>query len=391
MASVTLKPDKDKKLRNFYPWVYADEIASVEGVANPGDVVEVKDARGAIVGRAFFNAKSHIPVRMITLDGRQKIDREFVEERLVVAARRREGRLLNTNAFRLVHAEADGLPGLIIDRFADTLVMQVRNPGIEKLEPEIIRALKHVFSPAGIYERSDMQAREEEGMKARSGLAFGHVPDKIEIFEDDIHFQLDVHTGQKTGYYLDQRENRRLFRSMLAPGARVLDVYSYTGAFSLHAARAGAQALAIDKDGEALKLLEVNARLNGVSDRIGARWGDAIEVLGNLAREGRKFTDIVLDPPTLAKHKNDVPRVKQLYSQMVGEALRVLEPEGCLFISTCAYHISSEDLLESARRAANEAHRRCQVLAVTHQPLDHPWILQVPETLYLKTLVLRVE
>jgi 23S rRNA (cytosine1962-C5)-methyltransferase len=391
MARVIVKPDKDVKLHNFYPWVYADELKSVEAGIRPGEVVQVEDARGEPIGRAFFNPLSHIPVRMLTLDPQQRIDRAFIEERLMAAARRREGRVLNTNALRLVHAEADGLPGLIVDRFANTMVMQVRNPGMERLSGEIIRVLKQRFAPAGIYERSDAQARDEEGMERRAGLTYGQVPDKIEIHEDDIRYQLDVRLGQKTGFYLDQRDNRRLFRSMLAPGARVLDVYSYTGAFSLNSARAGAQALAVDKDGEALQLLEVNARLNGLAEGVGARFGDAQQVLVNLATEGRRFTHVVLDPPTLAKHKNDIPRVKQLFIQIIGQALSVLETGGILFVSSCAYHMSVDDLVESARRAANDAHRRCQVLALTYQPPDHPWILQVPETLYLKTLALHVD
>jgi 23S rRNA (cytosine1962-C5)-methyltransferase len=391
MAKVILKPDKDVKLRNFYPWVYADELKWVESGIRPGEVVHVEDARGKLVGSAFFNPSSHIPVRMLTLDPQEKIDRGFMEERLKRAAQRREGNIKNTNALRLVHAEADGLPGLVVDRFADTLVMQVRNPGMERLSGEIIRLLKQIFAPVGIYERSDVQAREEEGMERRTGLTYGQVPDKIEIYEDDIRYQLDVRAGQKTGFYLDQRDNRRAFRTLVAPGARVLDVYSYSGGFSLNAARAGAHALAVDKDGAALQLLEVNARLNEVAARVGARFGDAQEVLASLKREGRKFTHVVLDPPTLAKHKNDVPRVKQLLIQIIGQAFSVLEVGGLLFVSTCAYHISSEDLIECARRAGNEIHRLCQVLRLTYQPADHPWMLQVPETLYLKALLLRAD
>jgi 23S rRNA (cytosine1962-C5)-methyltransferase len=391
MARVILKPEKDRKLRSFYPWVYTDEIESVEGNAGPGEVVQVEDARGEFVGRAFFNARSHIPVRMLTLGPEIRIDQAFIEERLIASSRRREGRIANTNALRLVHAEADRLPGLVVDRFADVLVMQVRNPGIESHRHEIIRGLKHVFAPVGIYERSDVQAREEEGMEPRVGVVSGQVPDKIEIHEDDIRFEVSVQAGQKTGFYLDQRDNRRLLGSMIAPGARVLDVYSYTGAFSLHAARAGAQVLAVDKDSDALQRLEVNTRLNGLAGRIGARWGEALEVLGDLAEERRTFTHVVLDPPTLAKHKNDGPRVKQVFAQVTAGALNVLEPQGILFLSTCAYHLSADDLIESARRAANDLRRGCQVLTITYQPPDHPWILQIPETLYLKTLILRVD
>lgn len=391
MASVVLKPGKDRKIRGFYPWVYADEVEAVKGEPSPGDIVQVEDTRGQTIGRAFFNPHCHIPLRMITLDPDQAVDRSFLEGKLRDAARRRESRIQNTNAIRLVHAEADGLPGLIVDRFADTLVMQLRNPGIERLELEIIRSLKHLFSPSGIFERSDVQAREEEGMEPRSGPVFGRIPENIEIFEDDVHLQVDVQSGQKTGFYADQRDNRRLLRSMVGQGSRVLDVYSYTGAFSLHAARAGAQALAVDKDDNALRVLEANARLNGLSEKVGARWGDALKVLADLNAEGRTFTHVVLDPPTLAKHKDDVSRVKQMFAEITGLALQVLQPQGCLFLSTCAYHISTDDLIESARRAANQMGRPCQVLAVTFQPPDHPWILQIPETLYLKTLVLRLD
>jgi 23S rRNA (cytosine1962-C5)-methyltransferase len=391
MGRVVLKPGKEAKLRNFYPWVYADELKWVEPGIRPGEVVQVEDARGSAVGRAFFNSFSHIPARMLTLDPEESIDRGFLEGRLLSAGRRREGSIAKTNAMRLVHAEADGLPGLVVDRFGEVLVMQLRNPGMEKLSNEIIRLLRQLFTPQGIFERSDVQAREEEGMERRAGLTYGQVPDKIEIYEDDLRYELDVRMGQKTGFYLDQRDNRRAFRALVVPGARVLDVYSYSGAFSLNAARMGAQALAVDKDAGALQLLETNARLNGVGNRIGARFGDAQQVLDNLKREGRRFDFIVLDPPTLAKHKNDVPRVKQLLIQIIGQAFSVLDPGGILFASTCAYHISSDDLIECGRRAANESHRRCQVQALTYQPADHPWILQVPETLYLKTLVLRAD
>lgn len=202
-------------------------------------------------------------------------------------------------------------------------------------------------------------------------------------------FRVDVQAGQKTGFYLDQRDNRRALEQLVGPAARLLDVYGYTGGFSLHAARGGAQALAIDKDAAALTLLEENARMNGLEQRVGARWGDAVEVMEDLAREGRRFTHIVLDPPTLAKHKNDVPRVKELLVEIAARALAVLEPDGLLLLSTCAYHLSPGDLLESARRAANDAHRRAEILKITYQPADHPWILQVPETLYLKTIFLR--
>lgn len=391
MTAVLVKPDRVKKLRNQYPWLYADEIAEIQGDPQAGEIVEIRETRGDFIARAFFNPTSHIAARILTFDPTEKINRPFFEGRFAHALSRRANAVPNTNALRLVHGEADQLPGLVIDRFADTLVVQFRNAGVEQFRQEITQALKRVFGATGAYERSDTQARTEEGLESHIGLLFGEVPNEISIYEDDITFQVNPSAGQKTGFYLDQRDNRRLLRSLVGKGSRVLDVFSYTGGFSLHAAKAGANALAVDKDQIALQQLETNARANNVSDRIGARWGDAEKILEQLVSEERTFTHIVLDPPTLAKHKNDVHPAKQLFTRLATSALRLLEPDGVLFVSTCAYHISVTDLIEVSRIAASDVSRRAAVMTVTYQPPDHPWILQIPETLYLKTLVLRVD
>lgn len=391
MTSLVVKPDRVKKLRNRYPWLYADEIQEIRGQAEPGEIVELVETRGDFIARAFFSPGSHIAARVLTFDPTVKVNRAFFEQRLQTALARRANAVVNTNAMRLVHGEADELPGLVIDRFAGTLVAQFRNAGVEQFRKEIVQSMKKVFPAQGAYERSDTQARAEEGLEARVGLLYGEVHDQIEIFEDDVRLLVSPQAGQKTGYYLDQRDNRRLLRAMVGQGSRVLDVFSYTGGFSLHAARAGAQTLAVDKDQVALQQLERNAGINGVSDRVGARWGDAEKILEQLVRESRTFTHIVLDPPTLAKHKNDVPFAKGLFTRLTSSALQVLEPDGILFLSTCAYHISVNDLVEVSRIAANELARRVRVITVTYQPADHPWILQIPESLYLKTLILRAE
>lgn len=396
MTIVVVKPERVKKLQNQYPWLYADEIAEIRGDAHAGELVEIRDARGDFIARAFFSPTSHIAARIITYDASEKINRAFFERRFEQALARRVHAIVNTNALRLVHGEADQLPGLVVDRFADTLVVQFRNAGVENFRKEILQALKKIFPAQGAYERSDTQARREEGLELRVGVLYGDVPNEISIFEDDVEFFVNPQAGQKTGFYLDQRDNRRLLRTMVmgsgaAQPSRVLDVFSYTGAFSLHAAKAGAHALAVDKDQVALQQLEANARRNNLSERVGARWGDAEKVLAQLVQERRSFSHIVLDPPTLAKHKNEVPPAKQLFTRLTTDALRLLEPNGILFLSTCAYHISVNDLIEVSRIAAGDVSRRASVITVTYQPADHPWILQIPETLYLKTLVLRVE
>lgn len=391
MTTIVVKPDRVKKLRNRYPWLYADEIAETRGEGQAGEIVELQETRGEFIARAFFSPISHIAARVITYDASEKVNRAFFEKRLGEALARRVNAVVHTNALRLVHAEADQLPGLVVDRFADTLVVQFRNAGVENARKEVIRALKKVFPARGAYERSDSQARAEEGLAARVGLLYGEVHNEIVIHEDEVEFLVNPQAGQKTGFYLDQRDNRRLLRTMVNETSRVLDVFSYTGGFSLHAAKAGALALAADKDQDALQILEANARRNNLSARVGARWGDAEEILAQLALEGRTFTHIVLDPPTLAKHKNDLPFAKQLFTRLATGALQVLEPNGTLFLSTCAYHVSVNDLIEATRIAAGDVARRARVITVTYQPADHPWILQIPETLYLKTIVLRVE
>jgi 23S rRNA (cytosine1962-C5)-methyltransferase len=391
MTTVLVKAERVKKLRNQYPWVYADEIAEIRGEAQAGDVVELQDTRGEFIARAFFNPRSHIPARVLTYDATEKINRAFFETRLAQAAARRANVLGRTNALRVVHAEADQLPGLIVDQFDETLVAQFRNAGVETFRQEITQALKKVLRARGAYERSDTQARLEEGLPDRVGVLFGDVPDEIVIYEDDVEYGVKPQDGQKTGFYLDQRDNRRLWRAMIGQGSHALDVFSYTGGFSLHAAKAGARALAIDKDQDALQQLEANARRNGVTERVGARWGDAEKILEQLADEKRTFTHIILDPPTLAKHKNEVPPAKQLFTRLCKRALQLLDADGLLMLSTCAYHITVNDLIEVTRIAAGDLGRRARVITVTYQPADHPWILQIPETLYLKTLVLRVE
>lgn len=391
MSVVLVKPEAVKKLRNQYPWLYADEIAELRGDAQAGEVVELYDARGEFIARAFYNPTSHIRARVLTYDADEKIKRAFFETRLAQALARRASGLGHTNARRVVHAEADRLPGLIVDQFGDTLVVQFRNAGVELFRKEITQALKNVLGARGAFERSDTQARVEEGLSEQVGLLFGDVPDEIAIFEDDVEYVVNPRAGQKTGFYLDQRDNRRLWRGLMNQQSRALDVYSYTGGFALHAAKAGATALAIDKDSIALQQLEQNAQRNGVSARIGARWGDAEKILQQLVDEKRMFTHIVLDPPTLAKHKNDVPFAKQLFVRLSQSALQLLEPDGVLLLSTCAYHIGVNDLIEVTRIAAGNVGRRARVITVTYQPADHPWILQIPETLYLKTLVLRVD
>ncbi len=390
MQSVTLKPSIEQRVRNFYLLVRRDEIESVSGVPQAGEVVRVLDARGRFVAQGFYNARSHIPLRVLALDERA-LDANFFRGRIRAAIARRAGRVTNTNAWRVVNGESDELPGLIVDKFADVLVAQIRNAGMERQKSVLVGVLAEELRPRGIYERSDVDARSEEGLDPQVGVLWGDAPTALDVTEDDVCFVVNLAQGQKTGFYLDQRDNRRRLRSMVRDGDRVLDVYSYVGAFGLHAARAGATVLCVDKDANALALAEQAAKRNDLSSRVGVRWGDALDVLQSLCEEQRTFTHVVLDPPTLVKRKEDVARTKRLFVEMGAHAMRLLEANGILFWSSCAFYLSANDLLDVARKAANISQRRVEVLDVTYQPADHPWILQIAETLYLKTVIMRVE
>lgn len=384
--SVILKPNAGRKLRNFYPWAFHDDIADVQGDPEPGAIVLVRDSSGAMIGQAFYNPGASIPIRMLTRS-EERLDAGWFRRRLMdAAARRREVR--GTNAVRLVHGEADNLPGLIVDRYGEVLVVQIRNIGMERWRESIVEALRELFAPRGIYERSDVEAREDEGLEARTGLLWGEAPDPIEVLEDGLVFETSVVRGQKTGFYLDQRDNRRRLRGWVRPGDQVLDVYGYIGPFALHAAAAGATAVVIDKDPWALGQVERNAFRNGLADRVTVRLGDALEMMGALLAEGRRFDWVVLDPPAMVKRRVEWERgVRRRFVEMARLALGLLKDGGGLFFSSCAYWIRLEDLIEAVRLAASDVGCRLRVRDVTYQPLDHPWILQIPETLYLKTLI----
>jgi len=375
-----LKPGKEKKVRNHYPGVFTDELAEAPTTAGPA---ELYDSEGQYVATGYFDPKSRVALRVYRWE-RGNLDRALFRKRLEVAQSKRA----HLGPFhRLVHAEADGLPGLVVDRFGQTLVVQVRNRAMEALREAWLPALLEVTQPSGIYERSDVEARKLEGLPDKVGVVYGSVPEVLEVEEDGLVFPIPLALAQKTGYYLDQRDNRRLLESRIKAGERVLDVYSYVGSFALRAARAGAYALAVDKDLEALAVLDITARRHGLS--VDIRAGDALEVLKGLSQKAQPFHHVLLDPPTLVKKPDELPRVKRLLVELVGHALKLLAPRGYLWLSSCAYYLGVEELLEVTRRAAADQRRRLRVETVTYQPSDHPWSLHVPESLYLKTLVLQ--
>lgn len=383
---MTLNAAAVRRIAGRYPFGHAGDIASADSGIEPGQVVDVKEPGGKVLARGYFNPHGTTPLRLLTWE-RVEVDLKFYRARVRAARQNREGRIVGTNALRVIHAEADGLPGIVADQFGEVLAVQFRNAGVERHRDLIVRALREETGATAAFERSDTGERRKEGLDLVTGPLWGDLPERVDFFEDDLKLHFAPMDAQKTGFFLDQRDNRRLMRSLVRPGAGFLDVYSYTGGFSLHAAKAGAGSVAVDKDQVALAALEQAARHNGL--KVGVRWGDALEVLAALEKEKRSFQAAVLDPPTLAKRRDDIPKAKRIFTDGAAHTLRMLEPGGFLLISTCAHYIRVDDLLDAARVAAAEANCDAEVVQVTYQPADHPHLLSVPESLYLKSILLK--
>jgi 23S rRNA (cytosine1962-C5)-methyltransferase len=387
---ILLKKGKEKKVKNFYLWVFKDEIENIEQLKDkPAQIVDVKSSSGEFLGRAFLNPKSHIVARMLTLED-EKINSDFFKRRIKDAIERRKKLKIKSNAVRLIHAEADFLPGLIVDKFGNYLVLQTRIAGIENFKHEIVSILTDVVKTSGIYERSDMESRKEEGLEITSGELYGYVPRYVEIEENGLKFLVDLHYGQKTGFYLDQRDNRKKVQGLINKGDKVLDLFCYSGAFSIYCASAGATVIGVDSDRSATDLARENAKLNNVSDKVKFLTADAFETIEEMANSGEKFDLVIIDPPAMTKTKKGAESVKWAFYKLALNALKMLDPGAKLVISSCAYHISLELLQEAIRFSANDLGKRLRVIDITFQPEDHPWVLQMPETLYLKTIYLEV-
>lgn len=391
LATVVLRPRAAQRLRNFYLAVYRDEIADLFGSPAHGDLVLLQSPEGENLGIGFYSGTSRIAVRLVSRDPREKVDEAFFRRRLERAWRWRQRWVRGTNAFRVVHAEADGLPGLIVDWYNGHAVVQCRIAGMERRRELWLRALEATLAPQSVYERSDLPVRQEEGLEPFAGPLLGEPPEVILIEENGLLYGVDVRLGSKTGFFLDQRDARRLVRQEVVPGEEVLDLFSFTGGFALNAAAAGASAVAVEWNERACQLAQENARRNGLEARVQVRCLDAFAALAEYRQQGKVFDWVIADPPALAKEASEARHWQRFLVKVAAEGLRVLRPEGKLFLFSCAYHLGPETLLGGLRIAAGDLGRRLFVLAETRQALDHPWLLQIPETLYLKGVLVVAE
>ena len=385
---IILKRDREKPVQQRHPWIFSGAIDRVESEAPNGAIVQVVDPQGNFLATGYLNRRSQIVVRLLTWDVEEQVDAAFWRRRLeqAIAARRLPA---GTNACRLVYAESDGLPGLVVDRYGDWLVMQCLTMGMASRRDEIAGLLAELLAPAGIYARDDVDVRQQEGLALETGPLWGsEPPDLVEIEEHGHRFLVDVKRGQKTGFYLDQRENRRATAAYCS-GARVLNAFAYTGAFGVYAGRAGAASVVnVDTSAQALALARQNAELNGCEPQEMV-MGDVFQVLRRYRSEGRAFDLIVLDPPKFAASQAQLAGASRGYKDINMLALQLLRPGGFLATFSCSGRVTADLFQKIVFGASLDAGREAQIVEYLHQGPDHPVLLTFPESAYLKGFICR--
>jgi 23S rRNA (cytosine1962-C5)-methyltransferase len=392
---VVLKRNRAKPVLQRHPWIYSGAIERVEGDPVDGDVVDVRDAGNNWLARGYYNAQSQIVVRLLTWQQDEQIDADFWRRRLehAIAARQALADDPATDAYRLAHAESDYLPGLIVDCYGDWLVMQFLTLGVERRRDELVSLLVDLVDGVrGICERSDVDVREREGLEQRTGLLWGQEPpEEIEVVENGRRFLVDVRQGHKTGFYLDQRENRARLPAFCA-GAEVLDAFSYVGGFGVYAAAGGAKTVTlVDSSAPALELARRNLALNGFEGAtVECVEGNVFSVLRGYRAQERQFDVVVLDPPKLAHSGREVERAARAYKDVNLLAFQLLRPGGVLFTFSCSGAVSADLFQKIVFGAALDAGRDAQIIGYLAQGSDHPVALTFPEGAYLKGLICRV-
>lgn len=394
MYYIYLHPGKEKPVRHHHPWIFSGAINKVKGDPQPGQVVAVLDSKENFLAWGYYNPQSQIAVRLLEWEEDEQITDDWWLRHLHQAIKRRQNLFddSSTNAFRLVNSEADLMPGLILDKYGDYLVLQALTTGIEKVKHLLAHELNKSLKPLGIYERSDSSTRALEGLPTIKETMFGkEPPDLLEIRENGFRFYVNITEGQKTGFYLDQRENRKIVASF-AQGRQVLDCFSYTGAFGIYAVAAGAEGvMCIDSSAKALKLLYQNYERNRYLIRHNAiLQGDAFEILRKFRDEQKKFDMIILDPPKLAPTKNHLKKAQRAYKDLNMLAMQLLRSDGILATFSCSGAVTTDLFRKFVAWASVDAGREVQILRTLNQSEDHPVRLSFPESEYLKGLICRV-
>jgi 23S rRNA (cytosine1962-C5)-methyltransferase len=385
-----LKPHEDRRVGAGHLWIFSNEIDTKQtrmADLPPGGFVAVQSDRGKFLGFAYCNPHSLIAARIISRHAAFAPGPSLIVHRLRVALALRE-RFYPAPYYRLVHGESDELPGLVVDRFGDTLVVQIGALGMEVQKEAIVAGLEKVIKPKNIIFKNDSGARELEGLPKYVEAAIGEVPEELEIIEDGATFRAPLATGQKTGWFYDQAANRRSFLGLAKGAGRVLDVFSYVGGWGVQAARAGAEVVCVDSSAPALEAATRNGERNGVT--VQTRKGDAFDVLEQLHAEREKFDVVIVDPPAFIKRRKDAPKGEAAYKRINQLAMQLLPRDGLLVSCSCSYHLEPSVLIDGIQKAGRHLGRFVQVIATGGQSPDHPTHPAIPETRYLKAFLCRV-
>ncbi|MGQ4878379.1 class I SAM-dependent rRNA methyltransferase [Billgrantia sp. LNSP4103-1] len=390
--TLRLKKNADRRLKAGHLWLYSNEVdieaTPLKGL-EPGAQVVVEAANGKAMGVAYVNPNSLICARVVSRDPGMRLDRSLLVHRLNQALSLRQ-RLYAMPFYRLVHGEGDLLPGLVVDRFDDVLVVQLNTLGMERLAEEVVAALDKVLSPRVIVFKNDSSGRRQEQLERQVTVAKGELTGPVLLEENGVRFHVPVLDGQKTGWFFDHRANRAWLNNLVA-GKRVLDVFSYVGGWGVQAAAHGAsEVLCIDASAQALERVAENAALNGLHEQVAVGEADAFEALAALKADGEQFDVVILDPPAFIKKRKDIPNGERAYARLNREAMRLLGRDGLLLSASCSMHLAQERLVEVVRGAVRHQDRHGQLIYQGHQAGDHPVHPAIPETAYLKALGVRV-
>ena len=391
---VTVKKGEARSLKAGGLWIYDNEIDTITGAVEDGELVRVNDFDGYVLGTGFLNRKSKLTVRMLTRDKDAEINEEFLEKRVRAAWEYRK-KTVDTSSCRLIFGEADFLPGLVVDKFSDVCVVQSLALGIDRLKPVILDALKKVLAEdgitlRGIYERSDAKVREQEGMERFKGFLTDPFETEVEIVENGVKYLVDIADGQKTGFFLDQKYNR-LAVQKLCKDAKVLDCFTHTGSFALNAGIAGAASvLGVDASELATEQARKNAELNGLSDTVKFQCADVFELLPELERAGEQFDVVILDPPAFTKSRNSVKNAVRGYREINIRGMKLVKDGGYLCTCSCSHFMTPELFTETIAQAARDAHVRLRQVEYRTQAADHPILWAANESYYLKFYIFQV-
>ncbi len=393
-AIVTLKKGEGRALKAGGLWIYDNEIASIMGSFENGDLVIVHDFDGYGLGKGFINLNSKIRIRMMTRNQAQEIDGEFIRMRVKNAWKYRK-HTVDTESCRVIFGEADFLPGIVVDKFSDVLVVQSLALGIDRWKEEIISILKEILKEDGIeihgvYERSDAREREKEGLERRKGFLGEPFDTKVEIVENGIYYLVDVRDGQKTGFFLDQKYNRQAV-GRLCQGARVLDCFTHTGSFALNAGMGGAkEVLGVDASELGINQAQENARLNHLEDRVKFLCADVFDLLPRLEQEGEKYDVVILDPPAFTKSKSSVKQAVKGYREINMRGMKLVRDGGFLATCSCSHFMTYELFTQTLHQAAKSVHKRLRQVEYRTQAPDHPILWAADESYYLKFYIFQV-